>query len=104
MKTSVVAKALKDSRFFKDFEESVIAEIADIGHLVTLEAGRHVFQQGDFGKHIHIIVSGHVSLERSTDLGDRAGRVVIRAAISSTNRTRKFQKNCLSSLSRLRKQ
>ncbi|MBW1888924.1 MAG: cyclic nucleotide-binding domain-containing protein [Deltaproteobacteria bacterium] len=77
MKTSVVAKALKDSRFFKDFEESVIAEIADIGHLVTLEAGRHVFQQGDFGKHIHIIVSGHVSLERSTDLGDRAGRVVI---------------------------
>ncbi|MBW2175782.1 MAG: cyclic nucleotide-binding domain-containing protein [Deltaproteobacteria bacterium] len=77
MKTSVVAKALKDSRFFKDFEESVIAEIADIGHLVTLEAGRHVFQQGDFGKHIHIIVSGHVSLERSTDLGGRAGRVVI---------------------------
>ena len=77
MKTTAIEKALKESRFFKDFEETTIAKIADIGQLVKLEAGENVFQQGDFGQHIHIIVNGHVSLERKTDLGKRTGSVVI---------------------------
>lgn len=76
-KTSLVEKALKESRFFKDFDANIIAEIAAIGRLVTLDAGAYVFQQGDFGKDIHIIINGHVSLERSTDLGTRDGKVVI---------------------------
>ena len=77
MQATLIEEALKQSRFFKDFAENTIAEIADIGRLVTLEAGEHVFQQGDFGRHIHIIVKGHVTLERTTDLGKRAGSVVI---------------------------
>ena len=77
MQTTIIEKALKESRFFKDFEEKTIAQIANIGHLVKLEAGEHIFQQGDFGRHIHIIIKGHVSLERKTDLGKRTGRVVI---------------------------
>ena len=77
MKTTVIEKALKESRFFKDFDETTIAKIADIGQLVILESGEHVFKQGYFGQHIHIIVKGYVSLERKTDLGKRTGRVVI---------------------------
>ena len=77
MKTTVIEKALKESRFFNDFDETTIAKIADIGQLVKLESGEHVFKQGDFGQHIHIIVKGYVSLERKTDLGKRTGRVVI---------------------------
>jgi CRP-like cAMP-binding protein len=77
MKESKIEKALKESRFFKDFDAQTIAKIADIGQLVQMEAGDHVFQQGDFGRHIHIIVNGHVSLERKTDLGKRTGSVVI---------------------------
>ncbi len=77
MQATLIEEALKESRFFKDFEDETIAEIADIGRLVKLEAGEHVFQQGDFGRHIHIIVKGHVTLERTTDLGKRAGSVVI---------------------------
>lgn len=77
MKTQAIEKALKESRFFKDFDAATIAAIAKIGQLAKLEAGEHVFQQGDFGQHIHIIVNGHVSLERKTDLGKRTGRVVI---------------------------
>ena len=77
MTVSKIEKALKESRFFKDFDDKTIARIADIGQLVALEAGEHIFQQGDFGRHIHIIVKGHVSLERKTDLGQRTGRVVI---------------------------
>ena len=75
--TSLVKKALKESRFFKDFDEETIADIAALGRLVTLEAGAYVFKQGDFGKDIYIIVRGHVSLERSTDLGNRPGKVVV---------------------------
>ena len=77
MKQSNIEKALKESRFFKDFDGETIAKIADIGQQVTLSAGEHVFQQGDFGRHIHIIANGHVSLERKTDLGKRTGSVVI---------------------------
>ena len=77
MKKSNIEKALKESRFFKDFDGETIAKIAEIGQQVTLKAGEHVFQQGDFGRHIHIIVNGHVSLERNTDLGKRTGSVVI---------------------------
>jgi len=77
MKPSVIEKALKESRFFKDFEERTIAKIASLGRVVTLKAGQHVFHQGDFGEQIHIIVEGHVLLERATDLGARTGNVVI---------------------------
>lgn len=77
MQTTVIETALRRSRFFKDFDEKTLAKIADIGQVVKLEAGEHVFQQGEFGQHIHIIVSGYVSLERTTDLGKRTGRVVI---------------------------
>ena len=77
MKTTKVEKALKESRFFENFEKKTIAKIADIGQLVELEAGEYLFQQGDFGRHIYIIVKGHVSLERKTDLGRRTGSVVI---------------------------
>ncbi|MCP4024609.1 MAG: cyclic nucleotide-binding domain-containing protein, partial [Desulfobacteraceae bacterium] len=77
MNTSIIEAALQESRFFKDFKKESIAEIAALGRLVSLEAGQHVFQQGDFGEHIYIIVDGRVLLERSTDLGTRAGKVVI---------------------------
>jgi len=77
MNTSIVEKTLQESRFFKDFEEESISEIARLGKLVSLKAGQYVFQQGDFGEHIYIIVEGRVLLERSTDLGTRTGKIAI---------------------------
>jgi len=77
MNTSVIEKTLQDSRFFKDFAAENITEIARLGQVVALEAGQYVFQQGDFGEHIYIIVEGRVLLERSTDLGTRTGKVAI---------------------------
>ncbi|MCG6911020.1 MAG: Crp/Fnr family transcriptional regulator [Deltaproteobacteria bacterium] len=76
-KSAAVEKALKESRFFKDFDVETIAEVAGIGHLETLEAGAHVFQQGEVGRHIYIIVKGSVTLERTRDLGRRTGKVVV---------------------------
>ncbi len=77
METPDIAKVLKESKFFKDFDESVIQKIAVLGEIRSLQSGEHVFCQGDFGEHIYIIIDGHVSLERQTNLGHRSGSVMI---------------------------
>jgi CRP-like cAMP-binding protein len=77
MNMPVIENALQESRFFKDFEAESVNEIACLAQLVSLKAGQYVFQQGDFGEHIYIIVAGRVLLERSTDLGTRTGKVAI---------------------------
>ena len=77
MKVSDIEKALRESKFFKNFEDSVIKQISKLGRIRSLKTGEYVFRQGDFGEYIYIIVDGYVILERSTDLGHRSGRVVI---------------------------
>ena len=44
MKEAKIEMALKESRFFKDFNEETIAKIAAIGQLVALEAGDLAYQ------------------------------------------------------------
>ncbi len=72
-----IGKILRGSKFFKDLDDSVIRKIAPLGEIRTLRTGEHVFRQGDFGEHIYIVIDGHVSLERQTNLGHRSGSVVI---------------------------
>jgi len=77
MKAPDIEKVLKESKFFKDFDDSFIKKIAALGKIRSLKTGEHVFLQGDFGEHIYIVIDGHVSLERQTNLGHRKGSVVI---------------------------
>jgi CRP-like cAMP-binding protein len=79
MKPSDIEQVLRESHFFKDLDEKVIRKIATLGEIVSLKGGEHVFTQGDFGEKIYIVVNGFVLLERSTDLGQRKGKVVIDA-------------------------
>ena len=79
MNSSDIEQVLKESHFFKDLDDTVIRKIADLGKVISLKGGEHVFTQGDFGEKIYIIVEGYVLLERATDLGERQGRVVIDA-------------------------
>ncbi len=72
-----IGKILRGSKFFKDLDDSVIRKIAPLGEIRSLQTGEHVFRQGDFGEHIYIVIDGHVSLERQTNLGHRSGSVVI---------------------------
>jgi CRP-like cAMP-binding protein len=66
--------------FFKGLDDQVIQKIAVLGHVISLKGGEQVFNQGDFGEKIYIIVEGYVLLERDTDLGHhREGKVVIDA-------------------------
>ena len=77
MNASDIGKVLKESKFFKDFDDEVIQKIAALGEIHTHKTGEHVFRQGDFGEHIYIVIDGHISLERQTNLGDRIGSVII---------------------------
>jgi CRP/FNR family transcriptional regulator, cyclic AMP receptor protein len=77
MKSIDIEQVLKESEFFKNFDDTVIKKISKLGRVRSLKAGDHVFRQGDFGEHIYIIIDGYIVLERSTDLGHRSGSVVI---------------------------
>jgi CRP/FNR family cyclic AMP-dependent transcriptional regulator len=77
MDNSQIQDALEHCEFFKDLENNNIRTIANLCRIETFEAGEFVFQQGDFGDRVYIIVEGQVSLERSVDLGTRKGSAVI---------------------------
>ena len=68
---------LEICEFFKELEKSDIEEIAKLCQTRVFEPGECVFQQHDFGEHLYVIAEGRVSLERSVDMGERKGSVVI---------------------------
>ncbi len=74
-----VQSILKGCELFKGLDDTSIEEIADLCRIKRFNPGEYVFQQGDFGEYIYIIAEGHVSLERSVDLGQRKGQAVIGA-------------------------
>jgi CRP-like cAMP-binding protein len=71
--------ALAGCEFFKTLKKSEISKIAGLCRVNTYASGEHVFQQGDYGEHLYVIVDGYVHLKRSVDLGERKGSVVIEA-------------------------
>jgi CRP/FNR family cyclic AMP-dependent transcriptional regulator len=79
MNSSEIEQALENCEFFKGLSPEEIRQIAGICDVRTCQAGDFLFQQGDFGEHLYIIVEGHVTLERSINIGTRKGNVVIEA-------------------------
>ena len=72
-----VIEVLKESELFQDLDPENLTELAGICRTVSYAPGELVFQQGDFGESIYIIVEGHILLERTINLGSRKGRVAI---------------------------
>ena len=79
MNRSEIEQALVHSEFFKRLGENEIAEIANLCMEMHYEGGEHVFQQGDYGEHLYVVVQGRINLQRSMDLGAHQGSVVIEA-------------------------
>lgn len=72
-------EALSRCDFFQGLNSSDLERIAGICKHRELSEGETVFQQGDYGEHLFVIVSGQASLERSVNLGNRKGSVTIEA-------------------------
>jgi CRP-like cAMP-binding protein len=70
---------LENSPFFKVLTKRHIEQIAGLCTITHYEVGEYVFRQDDFGEHLYIIVEGYIFLERSIDLGNRKGNVLIEA-------------------------
>jgi len=79
MDSEKIEHALEHCEFFERLKKSDIAAIAGLCQVNSYEAGEYLFQQGDYGEHIYVIVEGRAHLERSVDLGARKGNVVIEA-------------------------
>ena len=77
MKPNEIEHVLLGSKFFKGMARDDIRKIAGICEVAQFKQGEAIFSQGDFGEHLYIIADGHVSLERSVNLGARSGNVVI---------------------------
>ena len=77
MDRSEIGDILERCEFFKGLEKSHIEKIAGLCQVETYKPGEHIFRQGDFGEHLYVIAEGHISLERSVDLGARKGSAVI---------------------------
>ena len=72
-----VEHAIEGSEFFRGLDRDYIEKIAGLCQVQTFKPGEYVFCQGDSGEHLYIIANGHISLERSVDLGARKGNAVI---------------------------
>jgi CRP/FNR family transcriptional regulator, cyclic AMP receptor protein len=77
MNRSEILEALESSEFFRGLDRKDIEKIAGLCREETFEPGQTIFRQGDTGDHLYIIAEGLVALERSVDLGQRKGNVVI---------------------------
>jgi len=72
-------QALASCEFFEGLDTDDIDRIVALCWERNFKIGEYVFQQGDFGEHLHIVTEGQVVLERSVDLGVRKGSVTIEA-------------------------
>ena len=77
MDSEAMGQALEHCEFFEGLAKSDIVEITGLCRTNAYEGGEYVFQQGDYGEHLYVIVEGLIHLERSVDLGGRKGIVVI---------------------------
>ena len=77
MERSKVEDAIGKSEFFRGLDRVYLVKVASLCGVQTFKPGEYVFCQGDSGEHLYIIAYGHISLERSVDLGARKGNAVI---------------------------
>jgi len=79
MNRTEIEQILQTCELFELLEISHIKLIAGLCIVNQYKGGEYVFCQDDFGEHLYIVVRGRIYLERSIDLGNRKGNVVIGA-------------------------
>ena len=72
-----IKQALEKCKFFKGIGKKELDRLVPLCETKKLKAGEPIFQQGDFGEHLYVVVEGQVFLERNLDLGTRKGTVTI---------------------------
>ncbi len=79
MGPSQIKQALAGCEFFEGLADNDLEQIIPLCWPREFQAGQYVFEQGNVGEHLYVIVEGQVVLERAVDLGVRKGTVTIEA-------------------------
>ncbi len=77
MKHAEIETALKQCLFFKGLEKCDLQKVASLCRSEDFEIGMPIFQQGDQGDCLYVIVEGLVDIYRSVTLSGRQGEVII---------------------------
>jgi len=77
MKSDEIIQVLLDSKFFRNMAFEDIQKVASLCRVATYKTGECVFKQGDYGEYLWIIAQGQIHLERSMNVGNRKGQVLI---------------------------
>jgi CRP-like cAMP-binding protein len=77
MKRAEIETVLKQCLFFKDLEKCDLQKVTSLCKSKDFDIGMPIFQQGDQGDCLYVIVEGMVDLQRSVTLSGRVGEVVI---------------------------
>jgi CRP/FNR family cyclic AMP-dependent transcriptional regulator len=56
MNPTEIKQALEHCEFFERLEKNDISEIAGLCQVITYEGGEYVFQQGDYGESIFMLL------------------------------------------------
>jgi len=77
MDLSDTIKILQASHFFSGMPLDDIEKVADLCRTAEYKPGDFVFEQGNYGECLYIIIEGKVFLERAMHTGTHKGRVLI---------------------------
>jgi CRP-like cAMP-binding protein len=77
MEPQEIRDVLEVCEFFKGLGARQINDVVQLCRVRTCEGGESIFQQGDLGEEIYVIVDGRVLLERTVNLGGRTGSVTL---------------------------
>jgi CRP/FNR family transcriptional regulator, cyclic AMP receptor protein len=77
METEEILNVLQNSKFFHNLAVENLSRIASLCQEESFYVGDCVFQQGEYGEHLYIIVHGHIHLERTMTVGHRDGYTLI---------------------------
>jgi CRP/FNR family transcriptional regulator len=72
-----ITEALRRSELFETLDEKEIHPIAALCQLETYETGQTIFEQGQYGNKLYLIIEGQVVLQRSVNLGARQATLTI---------------------------
>lgn len=74
-----IPSVLQSSGFLEKISTSHLTTVLTCCSLDHYQTGAYIFQQGDIGEDLFIIVEGYIFLERAMDIGHHKGSVVIDA-------------------------
>jgi CRP-like cAMP-binding protein len=79
MEDAEIHRVLKSSEFLNSLAEEEFQKISKICQMADYASGAYLFRQGDYGEHLYVIAAGYVFIERTVDIGQHKGYVVIDA-------------------------